>query len=220
MADRRGFLKQLAGGATGLLAAFCYWVSRPALGRAAVRRRPSKGTDLKTLVNENPADLDARDLGIQPLEQFGTMGLSDQTVELTTWRLTCSGRISREIRLTYDQVRVLPSLEKPVLLICPGFFVNHGLWQGISIADLAKRAGLKKGVTHVTISGPSGPYEKTFRIPWPEALSGQVFLAYRVNGEDLPVKHGFPLRLVAEGYYGYEWVKYVDKVQFDKIDKA
>ncbi|MCU0579758.1 MAG: molybdopterin-dependent oxidoreductase [Desulfobacterota bacterium] len=212
-------MRLLAGGVAGFLAASSHWVSRPALAWAAVRRL-SQDTDLKTLVNENPADLDGRDLEIQPLEQFGTMGLSDQTVDLEAWRLTCSGRVSRKIRLTYDQVRGLPSLERPVLLICPGFFVNHGRWKGLSIGELAERAGLKRGTTHVTVSGPSGPYEKTFRFSWDEAISGKVFLAFQVNGEPLPVKHGFPLRLVAEGYYGYEWVKYVDRVSFDRIRRA
>jgi sulfoxide reductase catalytic subunit YedY len=220
MDNRRGFLKQMAGGAAGLLAASVYWTSRPALVRATVRRRLPKGTELQTLVNENPQNLDTRDLEIQPLEQFGTMGLSDQAVTLKDWRLVCEGHLSREIRLTYGQVRALPPLERPVLLICPGFFANLGRWQGISVAELAKRAGIKKGVTHVTVSGPSGPYEKTFRFPWQEASSGRVFLAYQVNGETLPVQHGFPLRLVAEGYYGYEWVKYVDRVHFDRIDRA
>jgi sulfoxide reductase catalytic subunit YedY len=220
MDNRRGFLKQMAGGAAGFLAASVYWTSRPALVRAAVRRRLPKGTELQTLVNENPQNLDTRDLEIQPLEQFGTMGLSDQAVTLKDWRLVCEGHLSREIRLTYGQVRALPPLERPVLLICPGFFANLGRWQGISVAELAKRAGIKKGVTHVTVSGPSGPYEKTFRFPWQEASSGRVFLAYQVNGETLPVQHGFPLRLVAEGYYGYEWVKYVDRVHFDRIDRA
>ena len=220
MAQRRQFLKQLAAYAASFLAASFHGVFHPEISWGAARRLLPRGTDLKTLVSENPAELDARDLAIQPLEQFGTMGLSDQTVDRKGWGLTCSGRISRESRLTYEQVLALPPLERPVLLICPGFFANYGLWKGISVAELGKRTGLKKGVTHVTVSGPSGPYEKTFRFPWSEALTGQVFLAYQVNGEALPVRHGFPLRLVAEGYYGYEWVKYVDRVQFEKIDKA
>lgn len=210
----------MAGGAAGFLAACRTGSSKPAFAWAAARRRLPKGTEPKTLVNENPQDLDPRDLEIQPLEQFGTMGLSDRAVTLKDWRLFCEGHLAREIRLTYEQVRALPPLERPVLLICPGFFVNYGLWKGVTITELVKRAGLKKGVTHVTVSGPSGPYEKSFRFPWREALSGKVFLAYQVNGETLPVQHGFPLRLVAEEYYGYEWVKYVDRVQFDKIDKA
>ena len=220
MADRRLFLKQLAGYLTGFLLTFINWISRPEISWGAARRLLPKGTRLETLINENPALLDARHLEIQPLEKFGTLGLSDHPVDLNAWRLVCTGQVSTELRLTLDQVRALPSMDRPVLLICPGFFANYGRWKGISVAELAKRAGLKKGVTHVTVSGPSGPYEKTFRFPWQDALSGKVFLAYQLNGEPLPVKHGFPLRLAAEGYYGYEWVKYVDKVQFDKIDKA
>ena len=43
------------------------------------------------------------------------------------------------------------------------------------------------------------------------------FLAYGVNGKTLPKKHGFPLRVVAEGYYGSDWVKYVYKVSVDTV---
>ena len=220
MAQRRQFLKLLAAYATGFLAASFHWISLPEISWGAVRRLLPKGTDLKSLINENPATLDTRNLELQPLNRFGTMGLSDQATDLKNWRLACTGEVRREIRLDYDELRRLPALEKQVLLICPGFFANHGLWKGISFTELGKQAGLKKGVTHVTVSGPTGPYEKTFRFPWPEAVSGKVFLAYQVNGVDLPVKHGFPLRLVAEGYYGYEWVKYVDQVRFEKIDKS
>ena len=48
-------------------------------------------------------------------------------------------------------------------------------------------------------------------------LSNNVFLAYQVNGEPLPRRHGFPLRTVAEGYYGYDWVKYVYKITVERI---
>jgi DMSO/TMAO reductase YedYZ molybdopterin-dependent catalytic subunit len=220
MADRRLFLKQLAGYAAGFLSASVYWVSKPEMSWGAVRRLLPKSTKLETLVNENPAHLDARHLELEPLEQFETMGLSDQAVDLKTWRLVCTGRVKEELRLTYDQVRALPPLEKPVLLVCPGFFATYGRWKGISLAALAIKAGVKKGVTHVTITGPEGPYEKTARFPWKEVEAGRVFLAYQVNGVTLPVKHGYPLRLVAEGVYGSEWVKYVYQVQFDKIDSA
>ena len=217
MPDRRLFLKQLVlglGGAFGLIIR-----GFPHFDRAwgAVKRLLPKGTRLETLVNENPALLDARHLEIQPLEKFGTMGLSDQVTDLSVWRLTVSGEVKKGFRLTYDQIRELPSIEKPVLLICPGFFANHGRWKGFSLAELAKRAGLKKGVNFVTSSGPAGPYEKTGRFPWKDVESGKVFLAYQMNSQPLPVKHGYPLRLVAEGYYGYEWIKYVDTIRFEKI---
>ena len=49
--------------------------------------------------------------------------------------------------------------------------------------------------------------------------SDKVFPAYRINGEVIPVKHGFPLRVVAEGYYGYDWVKYVGCVTVDEVNE-
>jgi len=45
-----------------------------------------------------------------------------------------------------------------------------------------------------------------------------VFLAFEVNGEKLPQKHGFPLRIVAEDYYGSDWVKYVYKIEAFKVE--
>ena len=217
MPDRRLFLKQLVLGLGGTFGLVVRGFPHFDLAWGAVQRLLPKGTRLETLVNENPALLDARDLEIQPLEKFGTMGLSDLVTDLSAWRLTVSGEIKKGFSLTYDQIRDLPGIEKPVLLICPGFFANHGLWKGFSLTELAKRAGLKKGVNFVTLTGPAGPYEKTGRFPLKDIQSAKVFLAYQVNGEPLTRKHGFPLRLVAEGYYGYEWVKYVDKIQFDRV---
>ena len=111
----------------------------------------------------------------------------------------------------------LPPVERNVLLICPGFFVNHGRWKGISLGRLLEKAQMESGVTHVTISGPAGRYEKTERFPLADVLSDKVYLAYAVNGETLPLKHGYPLRVVAEDYYGSDWVKFVNKVTLKKI---
>jgi sulfoxide reductase catalytic subunit YedY len=110
----------------------------------------------------------------------------------------------------------MPSIERNVLLICPGFFAYHARWKGISVAKLLETAGLGSDVTEVTFSGPNGRYEKTDRFPIEDILSDKVFLAYSVNGSVLPKKHGFPLRVVAEDYYGGEWVKYVYKITANK----
>ncbi|MEJ2102772.1 MAG: molybdopterin-dependent oxidoreductase, partial [Desulfobacterales bacterium] len=63
---------------------------------------------------------------------------------------------------------------------------------------------------------PEGRYEKTERFAIEDIRSDKVFLAYNVNGKALPKKHGFPLRAVAEGYYGSNWVKYVYKITAHK----
>ena len=175
-----------------------------------------KGTRRQSLIYRNPASLDARNLDITNLKDFGTMGLSDHTVDLDAWRFEVTGRVKRPLTLTYSDILNLPSFEKKVLLICPGVFVNYGIWKGVAMKDLLEKAGLDNNVNQVTFSGPEGPDEKAERFPIGDVLSNRVFLAYRVNGQPLPKKHGFPLRVVAEGYYGSDWVKYVDKMILDR----
>jgi sulfoxide reductase catalytic subunit YedY len=84
------------------------------------------------------------------------------------------------------------------------------------VAELLEMAGINPGATHVIFSGPKGTREKSERFPLEDVLSERGFLAYGVNDQVLPRKHGFPLRVVAEGYYGGEWLKYVYKITAHK----
>jgi sulfoxide reductase catalytic subunit YedY len=177
-----------------------------------------KGTKMTSLVDKNPADLDTRQLEVIPLDQFETMGLSDHNTNLETWRLKITGKVQKPLNLSYDQVLELPSIERNVLLICPGFFTNHGRWKGISVTELLRLAQSESGITHVTFRGPPGRYAKTERFPIAEVAADKIFLAYQVNGQILPRKHGFPLRVVAEDHYGSEWVKYVHEVEAFKVE--
>ena len=218
METRRQFIK----GAVGCLAfmglLFSPFLSLIRLGIAQTKKTIlPKGTKRESLTDKNPANLDTRNLEITPLKDFGVMGVDDHKVDIKTWRLQVNGHVAAPLKLTYPQIKALPSIERNVILICPGIFVNHGQWKGVSINELFKMAQEEKGVTHVTFRGPEGDYEKVERYPMEEILSNQVFLAYQVNGQFLPEKHGYPLRLVAEEHYGYEWVKYVYTVTAEKI---
>jgi len=172
-----------------------------------------KGTDLSTLSNKNPAELDTRNLELRPLREFEIMGLSDHEVNLKSWRLIIEGNVAEPTRLTYSQLVELPSIERKVLLICPGFFANHGSWKGVSLMTVLNLAGMKADTTHIAVFGPEGRYEKAEQFPVADIHTDKVFLAYEVNGEKLPQKHGFPLRIVAEDYYGDDWVKYVYRIK-------
>jgi sulfoxide reductase catalytic subunit YedY len=170
-----------------------------------------RGTERESLIDKDPKSLDTGNLEITPLKDFGTMGLTDFEVNIKEWRLGVAGKVKTPLQLTYSEILSLPSVEKNVLLICPGFFSNYGRWQGVSMKDLLSRAVMERGVTHIIIySGPEGAYKKEF--PVADVLANRVFLAYRVNGETLPIRDGYPLRVVAEGYYGSDWIKYVSKV--------
>jgi DMSO/TMAO reductase YedYZ molybdopterin-dependent catalytic subunit len=174
-----------------------------------------RGAIRQNFIDKNPAELDSSNMDVTPLTEFGTMGLDDYQVDLEEWRLVVDGKVEKPLNLKYSEILDLPSIEKTVLLVCPGVFVNNGTWKGISMVELLKRAQVKDDAAYVTLRGPRGNYEKVERYPLNDAGSDQLFLAYQVNGTVLPQKHGYPLRLVAEGRYGSEWVKYVWNVKVD-----
>ena len=217
MKKRRQFIRLLV----GFFAGMGFFFSPLATGVRLVWAKAKKivlpkETRMRNLVGQNPANLDTRNLNLTPLEEFETMGLDDHHVNLGEWQLEISGLVQRPFKLSYPQLTEIAPVKRDVLLICPGFFAYHARWEGLSVAKLFKMAEVNPDVTHVSFSGPNGRYEKSERFPLEDILSDKVFLAYRVNGQALPKKHGFPLRLVAEGYYGGDWVKYVYKVRAHK----
>jgi DMSO/TMAO reductase YedYZ molybdopterin-dependent catalytic subunit len=161
------------------------------------------------LLNMNPAEIDNRNLEVDPLNQFGTMGPTDVATDLETYRLKVTGKVERPLSLSYDQVLKYPSLTETVLLICPGFFSINGRWTGVNFKSLLQEAQIKKEAQYIDIVGAQ---EKGVRIPLKLLDQKKIFLAYQVNGETLPQKHGFPLRLVYEDAYGYDWIKYIEEV--------
>jgi DMSO/TMAO reductase YedYZ molybdopterin-dependent catalytic subunit len=217
MEKRRQFIKRMLGFFAGMGVLFNPLVTGLRLVWAKAKKNIlPKGTRMETLVGKNPADLDTQNLDLTPLQEFETMGLDDHHVNLNTWQLEIGGNVQRPLKLTYSQIAQMPSIERNVLLICPGFFAYHARWKGISVAKLLETAQMGTGVTQVAFSGPQGTYEKTERFPIEDIRSDKVFLAYNVNDKALPEKHGFPLRVVAEDYYGGEWVKYVYKITANK----
>jgi sulfoxide reductase catalytic subunit YedY len=213
MYNRRRFIKTIMGliSALGLLFnPLARWV-RVALAKAKRVLLPG-GTKMDSLIHRNPARLDTRNLALTPMEKFDTMGQTDHHVDLNKWRLEIDGEVEHPVKFSRDQILQMPAIEKEVLLICPGVFAYHARWKGISAARLLETAGVKETATHVVFSGPRGTYKQDRRFPIADIRNDKVFLAYGVNSVDLPVKHGFPLRVVAQDEYGSDWVKYVYRV--------
>jgi hypothetical protein len=168
-----------------------------------------KGFSRERLIDMNPAEIDSRDLEIDALDHFGTMGPTDIGIDLVAYRLKITGEIKRPLFLTYEEILRLPSVTENVLLICPGFFANHGRWTGVHLQTLLEEAGIEKEGQFVDVKGRDG---KVLRISVENIRRKKIFLAHHVNGRALPQKHGFPLRLVYEDVYGADWVKFVDEI--------
>jgi len=176
---------------------------------AKARQILPKGFSKSKLKNMNPAEVDNRNLEIDPLKKFETMGPTDVAIDLKSYRLKITGKVERPLSLSYDEILKYPSLTEIVLLICPGFFSNNGRWTGLNLKSLMQEAQIKKEAQYIDIVGA---HEKRVRIPLKALDQKKILLAYRVNDETLPQKHGFPLRLVYEDAYGFDWVKYVDEI--------
>ncbi len=119
------------------------------------------------------------------------------------------------LSLSYEDLLAMPMVKKKVLLICPGFFADYAEWEGVPVAAILDRARAKDPFQRIRFVGLDG-YETSFSA---EEVAGEkmalLFLALRVNGETLPSEHGFPVRLVAEDFYGGRWVKWIREIVID-----
>ena len=134
------------------------------------------------------------------------VALTPPAVELATWRLSVTGRVDAPLTLTYERLLALPSIERYVTLTCVsnevgGDLVGTARWQGVRLADLLAMAGVHGDadlVVGVSVDGFTAGFPRTVLADGRDAM-----VAYAMNGEPLPVNHGFPARLVVPGLYGY-----------------
>jgi DMSO/TMAO reductase YedYZ molybdopterin-dependent catalytic subunit len=191
----------------------------------------------------NPEDfempLSEFDTWLTPAEHFFVRThIYKPKVELAEWRLRVDGLIERELALDMAQIEKLPRVEQVAVLECAGngrsFYepsvtgmqwrygaVGNARWTGVRLADVLKRAGVKSGATHVLFNGADVPMGKVpdfvRTVPLEKALHPDTLLAFHMNGAPLPSSHGFPLRLVAPGWAGDSWVKWVTNISL--LDK-
>ncbi len=95
--------------------------------------------------------------------------------------------------------------------------MGNARWRGARLKDVLEKAGVAAGAKQVTFNGldqPVIPQTPDFvkALDLDHALDGEPLLAYEMNGEDLPMLNGYPLRLIVPGYYGTYWVKHVNEI--------
>ena len=95
--------------------------------------------------------------------------------------------------------------------------MGNARWRGVPLKTVLDMAGVQASARQVTFNGMDEPVMDTTpdfvkALDIDHARDGEVMLAYGMNGEDLPVLNGFPLRLVVPGYYGTYWVKHLNEI--------
>ncbi|HEY3241440.1 MAG TPA: molybdopterin-dependent oxidoreductase, partial [Acidimicrobiia bacterium] len=165
---------------------------------------------------------------VVPNDQFyriDTRLLGPPRVDVDGWRLRFSGMVEHPFELTYEELLALPMVEEYVTLSCVsnevgGDLVGNAAWRGVPLATLLERAGVKDGADQIVGRSVDG---FTVGFPTEIATDGRhVLVAVGMNGELLPLDHGFPARLVVAGLYGYtsatKWLEEVELTTWDSFD--
>jgi DMSO/TMAO reductase YedYZ molybdopterin-dependent catalytic subunit len=157
-----------------------------------------------------------------------------------SYSLTVGGTVGKSLTLTYADLLAMPSRNVAATLECAGnnrtFLVpqakgvqwalggvSNAVWTGVPLADVLERAGLNPETVDIVFEGGDfgvGPEEPaplgeicfSRSLPLAKALSKDVLLAYAMNGEELTVAHGAPLRLIVPGWYAVASVKWLTKI--------
>ena len=146
-------------------------------------------------------------------------------VSKDSWKLSISGMVDNPIELTFDDLLQRPQIERYITLSCVsnpigGNLVGNALWQGVLLKDVLNEAGVQEGATQVVSRSTDG---WTAGTPTEIIMDGRdAMLAIAMNGEPLPALHGYPVRMVVPGLYGYvsatKWVTGIELTRWEDYD--
>ncbi|WP_163567899.1 molybdopterin-dependent oxidoreductase [Fodinicola feengrottensis] len=190
------------------------------LGGVLLNTRGDVSKDIATLKLPMPASKaprlpDGVDLNIPGLASFTTpnpsfyridTALVTPRVDPATWELRIHGMVDRELKISFAELLKRPMIERDITLTCVsnevgGNLIGEAKWLGAPLADLLKEAGVHPGADQVFTTSADGwtcgtPLEAVMTTP-------NAMLAVGMNGDPLPVAHGFPVRMIVPGLYGY-----------------
>ena len=159
-----------------------------------------------------PAESDLRIPGLSPfITSNGSFYRVDTAIVLpeippASWHLRVHGMVAREITLSFDELIRRPLSADYITLTCvsnpvAGPYIGNALWVGASVASLLREAGVRAGADELLCTSADG---FTSGTPLQTVMDGRdAMLAVAMNGTALPVEHGFPVRMVVPGLYGY-----------------
>ena len=147
---------------------------------------------------------------ITPMKLLGSLSFwGVPQVDLASYRLEVDGTVEKPTSFSLDQIRQLPTSAREVRMDCVGGFRNNTVMEGTSVQALLDRTGYLPETRRVVFHCADGYYVS---IDSQELLERDAFIAYSVNGEAIP-KFGYPLRLAVPGKYGYQWAKWLVRIE-------
>jgi DMSO/TMAO reductase YedYZ molybdopterin-dependent catalytic subunit len=181
--------------------------------QSEAKEKLAPNTPRSSIIEMDPAKVDPNDLPLDRIDQLQATGTPQEITDISVWRLAVTGKgLGHAMSLSYADLRSLPTVKKRVLLICRGVFEGYLEWEGVPLSALLEKASARPDFHLVSFKSYDG---YTQRFSREEATKHLLFLAVKVNGETLPATHGYPVRLVAEDFYGGRWTKWINEISVE-----
>jgi DMSO/TMAO reductase YedYZ molybdopterin-dependent catalytic subunit len=189
--------------------------------RTSLSRRALLGSAFAAFLHAEEPELSSFDLSliddpVVPAELFFVREhFPPPVVSAAGWKMAITGLVARSAEVSLDEIAAAPRKVLPVTLECAengvgGGLVSHAEWTGAPLRSLLERVEPKPEAAFVRLSGADG-FSRS--IPLAKAMHADTLIAYTMNSEKLPVKHGFPLRAVIPGWFGMDSVKWLREIE-------
>ena len=146
-------------------------------------------------------------------------------LQASTWQLKIHGMVDNPMTITFDELMKMPMIEQDITLTCVseavgGGYIGNARWQGTLLADVLRKAGIQSGADQIVMRDVKG---MTIGVATEPVMDGRKsLLAVGMNGQPLPQAHGYPVRVVVPGLYGYvsatKWVVDMEFTTFGAFD--
>jgi len=146
-------------------------------------------------------------------------------VPTETYKLAITGMVDNPFEMTYDELLDRDTVEHDITLTCVsntvgGELIGNARWRGVRLDEILAEAGVQSGATQVVGRSVDG---YTCGFPIEAATDGRnALVAFGMNGEALPLEHGFPVRLIVPGLYGYisatKWLTEIELTTFEDFE--
>ena len=147
-------------------------------------------------------------------------------VDAATWSLTVKGMVDRVVTLDYRQLSTMPLFEQYVTIQCVsnqvgGDLVGNTVWTGVHLRDVLAMAGVQAGATQI-VGRSVDDFTAGFPTEWAMDPSRDPMIVLQMNGQPLPIEHGYPARLIVPGLYGYvsatKWLTEIELTTLEAFD--
>lgn len=154
--------------------------------------------------------------GQKVLEYLKPMGGDPGSPKTKNFSLKVHGEVEKPFTLNYDELLAMPQTEQRADVHCVTGWSNlDGLWKGVTLEDLAKRAGITKKANFVIFEAAHG---YTANVPIKDALKSNVMVTYSLNGRPFKRQHGAPVRSLVPDLYFWKSAKWLTGIRFSKRD--